>query len=643
MALCLTILIVLPAVSSAANNLQKSFDDLSQSVGRSRGLALAILQQLKDHDAIYRDRAGRPIETQIAQGRAALSPTAGLVASFEGNSTEVEKGLIGFKKEVASKKASPELVSKLQPKAVALEADYNKYKGYVERFYERAVSDFGKPGESMQQLAALPQGQKLAVNGEANLLLGASSYKRPNTNPLFKSSSTDLGFGADARYVPEDKTNIALSVSHKKTVEIRKISLTDVALTGTHNFTSNLAVGTGVDFSGFSDAEIKELGYSDKGAFVSGLWNGAGMNANSKLRWSGRHYGKIDGADYGVMTWNNDVKLPAGPGNVGFKLNYLKQSFDVSEADHTDFNPAVVWQFSSGGSSVEGDYRKISYPNVEGCPFESRRIKGGLMMKSSSGSKSKSWGPQVVMYDYPNADLNNFTDFKLVSRSMGRDEKYFVQATFDVTYRSYSDTSQFDFVQFEWRMDRNPFSTGRYSKWNVAARGYTGSVDKNNYLNVYNIHPPHSVDFYWSFGWTKGNMAWLKALTVGPIVGGRLLVDTERDKFFKNDLSGVDYVFRNPENNVRGGMEASARMGFGTGIVWSATFSYIHAFLYNAKPVRTSSIARFEAKASYPLQSNFVIDGYTNLHSTKADLSSASDLQKTDFGIKLRYLFDTNQ
>jgi len=606
-------------------------------------LTLAILKQLKDHDARYRDKNGRPVETRMVQGRAALSPICQLVASFDANSLEVEKLLAKFRKVSSETKASPDFVKDLEPKAVALELDFNKYRGYVNKFYRKAVSDFGKPDENVEQPMALARGQRFAVTGEADLLMGASSYKRPNTNPLFKSSATDFGFGAEARYVPENRTNIGLSINHKKTVERREIALTDIALTGTHNFTPNLSIGTGIDFSGFSDAAVKELGYSDKGIFLAGSLSGANLRANSKLRWSGRHYGKIASADYGVMTWNNDLKIPAGSGNLGFKLNYLKQSYDLDAADHTDFNPVAVWQLSNGGTEIEADYRKISYPNVDGCPLESQRIKGTLAIKSRVGSKSKSWGPQVVKYDYPNADQNNFIDLKLVSQSMGREDKYFTQTTFDITYRLFSDSLQHDFAQIEWRKSKNPFGTGIYSKLNLSVRGYTGSVDKSNYLNVYNIHPPHSADCFLSFGWTKANTLWLKALSVGPVIGARMLIDTERDKFFKNDLNDVDYIFRNPENNIRGGVEASARVTFGPDISCDAALSYIQSFLYNAKPVRSSSIARFETRASYPLRSDFVIDAYTNLQSTRADLESAADLQKSDFGIKLRYLFDSNK
>lgn len=204
----------------------------------------------------------------------------------------------------------------------------------------------------------------------------------------------------------------------------------------------------------------------------------------------------------------------------------------------------------------------------------------------------------------------------------------------------YQDTLRFDFAQAQYRRNSRPIGAGFYSRFNLAARYYIEASDKDDSLRFSNVHPPHTVDVYYRFGWSRSSKGTLRTLSIGPVLATKAFLDTERADAFDEDIVDVDFLLRNPQNSARIGFDVAAGLAIDPGITAHAELSFIQTALYNADPIRSVGILELKIRFTYPVNREWFVDGYGNLHSTRADIESSADLDKSQVGVQVRYLFD---
>lgn len=92
--------------------------------------------------------------------------------------------------------------------------------------------------------------------------------------------------------------------------------------------------------------------------------------------------------------------------------------------------------------------------------------------------------------------------------------------------------------------------------------------------------------------------------------------------------------------NAGPGFDVAAGLAIGPGITGNVELSFIQSALYNADPIRSVGILELKIRFTYPVNREWSVDGYGNLHSTRADIESSADLDKSQVGVQVRYLFD---
>ena len=634
----LSLVLCTSVFAASDEQFQQRFDDTRRYVNRSRGLTITILKQIKQLNQECRSRDGTPLEVRSLEAQSRIARIKSLIEVFDVGTDESLELLHKLSQDLGKGPSS----SKYGPDIQKMKDDLSKYRRRVNRYYLKTIHDFGEPIAPVC-LADVPTPQeKFTVTGEATMGLGSSKYKRPNADPKVSASTSDISIGVNARYAPSVRTGVFGRLSHKSTVQRRKIGLTDFGASVVHQLSPKASAKAGFDITKYSDKDNDVANYSQKGIFTRFDFVTPRLRMDADIKYQSRGYSNLNNADYKTTTFISSGIMPMNQGNLKLRLKYLKKSNDNDVLDHSEFNPSFVYQFNSTGSQFGVSYQRFKRPNVDDSPLENNRLKLHLYMVRRSAMSDVKWGPEINMYKYPNLDKVNMTDLKLIYQSNSRGKRT-VMIRMDAVYRRHQDTLQYDFAQFQYRRSSRPVGRGKYSRFNLATRCYIESSDKDDPLRFSNVHPPHTLDVYYVFGWQIPSASWLRTLSIGPILGTKAYFDTERSDAFDEDIIDVNFVLRNPQNNVRFGLDMTAGIAIEPGITGRAELSYVYSALYNADPIRTTSIFELKIRFSYPVNREWFVDGYTNFHSTRAEIKSAADLDKSVIGVQVRYLFDVRQ
>ena len=626
--------------SGSSVNIYQQFDNLSQQVNRSRGLALAVLKQIKQIDADCLSDGDIPVPGRTGEARSRLGGVRLLVRSFETISDDAEKLSKQLERDLMSSAYRATLAAELTPGIKKLKIEIARFRQYVNQHYNRAINNYGEPIIGAPRAAGLAPGKKLSISGEVATGLGSSQYKRPHANPAFKSSSTDFLFGVKGLFIPSKNTTVLMNLNHKKTVQRREIALTKLGASVVQNFTPNFTGTAGLDYSRYSDKTIDIASYGDLGMFGRVAFQKKGMRLDGQVRRTSRGYSDLDNADYSTTTLSGGATLPVGLGNVKLRMNYLSKSNDIDALNHTEFSPGAIWQFVPCGSEVGVKYQQFSHPEVDDSPLDNNRIKAHLHLVKKSGPGTSRWGPEVMIYKFPNDEARDYIDFKLFLQSNKRTTS-FKTLRLEAAYRMYSDTSQYDFAQLQFRSNSRPIGSGYYSNLNLAARYYTESSNDDDALRFSNVHPPHTVDCYWNLGWNWIGGSWFQGFSAGPIFGTRVYLDTERSDAFDEDLIDTDFLLRNPQNTARAGLKVGISGTSSQTVTWRTDLSYVYSILYNADPMRTTNILELSTRLNYPIDDKWLVEGYAKIHRTRVEIESVADLNKSNVGVQVKYLFGT--
>ncbi len=625
------ILTVALATHTAAASAAEQFTDATKYVNRTRGLTLSILKQIKQVDKLYRSSTGAPAEGQRPAAREQLAATKLLVGSFEQTSREAEDKLRALKQ-------NPEYAGK----ASAMERDVRKYRRAVNKVYGKAIDDFGEPPDRASYSATpIQPGAKLSITGEATGTLGWSGYKRPNAVPEFDQSTTDFGLGAKGKWILNEKWNIDAKLGHLSTVERVAQNRNNFGATANFAASPQLYFNGGLDWSGYNESDTDANDFSDFDLFLKSDYRGTGLRGNAMIKKSSRGYSDkavANVADYGTFNFLANAIVPTGQGPLKLQLNYLTRSNEIKANDHKEFNPSAVLEFGPNGNEVGVSYQSLSHPEVNDSPLDATRIKAHLTVKSRIESGTKQYGPSVALYSYPNDEERNFTDLKFdynkVSFANGSSS-----ANFRLTYRMTGDNA-FDFAQLEYRTNKVPSGAGRYNSTNLAVRYYTEQSADDEFFN---LAPAHTIDANWRFGWNLTTSAPINRLSVGPVIGGRMFLDTERNDKFDGDLLDVDYLWQNPRNFFRLGVEAATGIVTPTGFKIDGKLGWQTVVLYNSDPKRSTKLLTLDVRGSYQINSQFFLDGDVDFHRTRADEKAFADLDRTGVRFQVRYLIDVQQ
>jgi hypothetical protein len=642
------VLLGLCGPARAGDALQERFDEYSASVNRARGLALTVLKTVKHIDGNYRGVDGQPLPGKTAEAHTHLVKAMKLKKSFESTADQCDKQSDWLSAELSRLPSDDAKLSELKPKVSGMQADIDKYRKYVDRYYDKTVGDFGEPSPSAPTLANFTPGQQLSISGEATASLGRSAYERPNASPSVDVSATDIAFGVNARYAPRSNTNVLAHIDHKSTVQQREIGLTNFGASVLQNFSPKVSASAGLDYSKYSDKDNDLADFSDLGMFARFDFAGNGKKVDAKIKHVKRDFGNFPTTlfgdpNYSIMTLTSNAQVPFGQGALKMRLNYVEKRNDIEYLDHNELNPSITWQFTPGGSEAGINYYQYSHPNEDDSPKDNSRMKVHYYFVKSSGAKLVRFGPEVLMYKFPNVEDNEYNDFKFMYQSQSR-KKGMNTKRWNIIYRMYSGERFKDFAQLEYRRENRPLGSGSYSKYNLAGRYYTESSDKNDPLRFGTAHPPHTADLYYGIGLVRAASNWIQQWSVGPMFGSKVYFDTERDDAFGSYVDSIDFVWQNPRNSARVGLELGA-IGNANGVSIRAKAKYYMSFQYNTDPMYTTSIFEIDGRMTYPIGPKWHLEGYTRLHSTRAEANTNSyaDLNKTDVGVQVRYLFDVQR
>ena len=645
----LTTLILGSSVLATSDaQLQESFDDATRQVNRARGLTLAILKQIKELDATCRSANGSPLFDRKADARNRMARIKPLVDGFHANADDAESLLNNLRSLLDQQSDSSSLVAKLKGEIGTMKNNLQKYQGHVSKYWKRSVDDFGLPPERVHPVPASSSGDATAqIHGELTLGLGASKYKRPNAGTNIDASSSDVSLGLKGRYTPSAATNVDAFFKHQTTTQRREIGLTDFGAAVNHQLSSQVSLVAGFDLFKYSDKELDLVNYSQTGIFAQLAAQTAGHKANVQIRRDSRGYSNISGADYKTFSFTARDMMSFGSGNITMQLRYLKKTNDIEALDHKEINPSVVYHFSPGGSQMGISYQQFKMPNFDDSPTESNRLKLHFYSGRRTATGSKRWGPEIHMYKYPNLDDADMTDFKLTSQSTSRGKKMLL-TQWNLVYRMYQDTLQFDFAQAQYRRHSRPVGSGRYTKLNLAARYYiensvdTATVDNpllEPYYSTEVFSPPHTLDVYFNIGWQILFTNWLQHLSIGPVLSHRAYIDQNGDDR-TNKISDFDFILQNPTNFGGIGFEMRAAGVAGYTVSWRLEIKLLHETHYNAEPMLSKTTLDWRATTSYLIDDRWSTEGFADMHQTRYDVDSPEDLDKLKIGVQVRYLFD---
>ena len=613
-------------------------EQIDQSMERLRSLTLSLLRQIKGLENQY-GGAPPPASSLPVSVYDQLGAIELLRESFDRHHLQLSRSAAELKRDL--EQSEGEWIDPARRRASRILEDLDKYRRVVEKGHSEAVARYGRPVATAPGTEQKPL-NALQLRGELTGTLGQAKHKRPNANPVIDASQTEFGFDVTARANPSPKVGITANLNRQSTVERREITLTGFG--SSVDFKPNTAfTGTfGFRRSGYSESDADTLDFADFQLFANARYQTDIWRLNGRIHRTSRSYDEFDIADFKTTGMTVDGTMLRGLGNLKFRLNYQKKDYDKIDAlDVTDFHPQFTWETSPNGIELGGSYQSLSYPEVEKSPQEIRRMKVHLYRQNRGAGVRTYWGPEIARYSYPNMDNSDFYDLKFVSHSQSALRGYRMK-TFSIVYRLYPDSGNYDFVQLRWQRHTRPNGSGRYSQFTIAGRYYTEASDKDDPLRFANVHPPHTVDFYWSFGWSRAGSGTLREFSLGPILAARMFIDPERDDAF-GEINDIDYVLRNPQNTLRFGGKLALAGASPAGMRLRGEISYVHTVLYNADPGRSTGVLNFFLQATYPVSNRVMTDFVADYHRTRADIDSFSDLDKTGVRLQVRYLFNVQQ
>ncbi len=651
--------IAVQALAASIDEVQTSYNKLALQSNQVRGLALSILKDIKQIDTECRDSEGDPVLTRMDLARDKLGRVELMRVSFNAACGDAEISRVQVSVGLKSLADDEPLVVELKPALAKISADMVKYRRYVDHYYQKTIDDFGQPTATLAPLAGVGVDKNLVLTGEATAELANSKYERVNTNPAIKVSGMDLSFGLKGKYTPTTKTSVLAHIDHESTVEQREIGLTNLGASVIQQFSPDFSATAGFDLNKYSDKENDIANFNDFGMFARAAYQNQGKRFDVNVRQVKRSYGNVDDntptiipdnpprldrykPEYTTTSLTTRATMPIGQGQIKAQLRYFKKTVGNKFFDFTEMNPSLIWILSPSGSELGASYQKFTHPNQDSATTDNNRIKLHYYAVSRNSEGSTRWGPEVMMYRYPLAEERDYSDFKLMRQTDSRGKRY-SPARWEIAYRLYSDTTQFDFAQLQYRKKSRPLGSGKYSSFNLAMRYYTEASNEDDSLRFGNVHPAHTLDTYWDFGWSMRGASWMQRLTIGPILATRMFFDTERADAFDADFVDIDFVLLNPRNSARAGFKVGMSGASPTGVSWQADVSYVWSMLYNADPKRTTNILELNTQVNYPVNEQWFVEGYSKVHRTRAEVASPADLNKLDIGIRARYLFDLAQ
>ena len=646
--LLLAVVLLFPPRSGAeCKPCDKMIGQLASDVSRQQGMALAILRQIKQFDADFRDASGRPLPNEKPRATKRLWMIQDLVEAFEDNDREIEKALKDFEKR--RDKASDEQKEKI----AVLERKAAKFSGYVEKFYGRVTADFGRPQAVAREHRVTSGGGTIRLSGHSTIGLGGAGYKRPGVDPEVKSTSGDFNIGANVKFIPAENTNVDAKFNYKNTVQRRKIGLTDFGLHVTQLLGPATSLRAGIDVDGYSDRDNKNNNFKDVAFFGDFKARLDQVDFDAGLRFMGRSYSKVDTADYSTTSLKTAATLRQGLGHLRFMFNYLARSNDVEALDHKDINPVFQWVTSGGGTELEVNFQQLSHPNVDDSPADVSRLKAHLYGVRETPSGSSRHGLKAAMYKYPNFEDNDFYDFGYIVESRRRGTRL-GRTNLDLLYRMYDADSRFDFAQFVFSRYSSPLGSGFYSQWSLTARYYTETIEVTEFNLAtleeitYKAQPEGRAEYLMDFGWIWGGTGTVRQMKLGPVLGSTMLIGYGLASRIatKGDGGEVDtdkYLFANPGNTIKAGLRWETRLYLSPGVTWQTRLYWVYSIFYQANPTRKTKRIEFATNVDYPITPQWYLDAGINLNSSRAEYNAVADLDQYNFTVNLKYLFDVSR
>jgi len=624
-----------------AKSLRKLHDQVSESYDKSKGIAVAVLSDLKNLNQEYADAGGNPIPAKRIAARKQLARIEKLKLYFDGISDGTEKLATDFDSKYSELQSFSAMEYSYRKNIDRQLADVRRYSGYVDKFYNRAVLTYGSPirADGQMHAAMIPGGKVytgLNVNGELNASLGGASYKRPNASPSVDYSSAEFGLRLNGGMTPTPTTNLSFQFGRRNTVQQRKIALTNIGAGLLQAAGDNVDLSFKLNYNHYSDKNDRRFSYGDFSVGSGALYNGSKVSAGVTIDYLSRSYGNNEPANYGVFKFRPTMTAQVGKGSVSTGFQLLSKSNEIELLDHKEFSPFLKWELTRGGSALDIQYQVFSHPNVDDSPQDNKRLKVGFKWNKRSAFGTKRFGPELLVYKYPNQDREDYTDLAFGYEHRGSSNKSFMNSL-RLVYRAYAYRPYFDFAQLTYRISKSPIGAGFGWQISLAGRYYTESSDKDDPLRFASVHDPHTVDYYHEMMWIKRLSGTIKSISFGPLWGAKFYFDTERDDAFAND---IDYVWENPRNTATWGLRFRTSIQPSPVFGISSGLKYQNNILYNATPSRSYSTFTFDMRGTYNISPRLVVDGRMNFHFTRASIDSDTDLDKIQVVLALQYLFN---
>jgi len=622
-------------------DLEKCHDKVRLSVEQAKRLAMATLVEIRTFEGKYYDAKARPLNDRKSYAARDLARIDELRRMFDASSESADKEIVEFDRQYGASKPESDAARDFRSRVDRQRSELNRYKSYVTKFYGHVAGDFGPPisGPGLAlaaQSAAERPPQGLLVKGEVNGSLGGASYKRPNADPKADYSSADFGLKLVAATSPAPGTDLSLHFGQQSTVQQRKIALTNFGAGAVQRAGDNFTLDFNFDYDHYSDRVDKTLSYGDFSIGSGGTYRQGKTIAKARIKHVSRSYGKNKSANYGILTFNPDVNLPVGRGSLATGFGLLTKSNEVLVLNHKEFSPFARWELAPGGSVMDFQYQSLTHPKVKKDTRDSKRTKLSWRWRKAGGFGSATFGPEVAIYRYPNANRENYSDVSLVYDHSGSGAKSSTKS-FRAVYRIYGSDQYFDFAQLTYRVSKRPFGAGFGWQLNLAGRLYTESSDKNDPLRFSRIHDPHTLDYFHELAWYKTGERKVREFVFGPIIGAKFYFDTERNNAFQND---VDYIWKNPRNTALWGLHLKGLIQWSPLLRMMTGVRYQSNILYNASPTRSYYFVDFNISTEYNLGESLLAEGRLNIHLTRANIKSDTDLDQTELVFLVRYLFD---
>ncbi|MBD3333350.1 hypothetical protein GF356_10910, partial [candidate division GN15 bacterium] len=624
----ITVVLVLIVLSASLLGSTRTADlemQMQQLAGRSRGLALTVLKQLKAFDQKYRID-GEPDRRRLAEANQELWKTRLLVDAFNGARAEFETASDRFDR------YSGEATSDEKASVKKLTALMSKYERLINKYYGAAIDDFGEPVQQRPEYVTRTTDGTVLLSGEANFGLGLSKYKRQTAGIDFGGG--DFQFGVKGTFKPSPGFNINAFLDHTNTNERVDYSLTNFGANTGFFFSRYAAIRGGFGYQAYSLADNDAAGYGQLRLHGDFDYKNPLFRFNAGIELNSRGY-EDDALDYSTTAFHAQAIKKIGQGHLKGNLKYLTREPDNEILKANDLDLRAEYRVPSGRFEIGGEYRKISFPElpevVQGqtafgitYPRDKDKIKVRFEWLRDEIGNSSRRGFHGIWYSFPSADDSDFYDIMYKSTGRARKNNRLKSNRLTLMYRLHQDSLAHDYAQFRWSRNGRPIGLGTYSTTTIVLRAYTTFTDEDDPFRYAKLPPPNTVDFYWSFGWSKTGNGALKNISIGPLVGASFAIDPERQDAY--DPDDINYIFPNPANEAKVGVESQMVWIISGLIRWNVNARYEFQTYYAADPVRTKHNIVIRSTFGYRINKNWGIDGKLNVHETRVDVDSPADL-----------------